>query len=366
MDAPEHPLPSPAAPPLVVALGVLTLAGVVGLIAVGRMWRAPPALVAAAVFFLPHLHALLAAAFFAAWWRWSSSRALLALWVAVLALGAALWGGSWSASAQPVEGAPLRVLTWNVHRLWGGPGEAADPGSCVAAVVREEAPDVAVFLEVSADDVARLRGELDLRCVHSDYLGTGRPRVGGLAVCARGPRASLLGGGGVPYSDGAAWRYVAAEVGVGDRVMNVVAVHLSPYGVGARRFRAELLEAARGEAGALAHLGASGQQTFKVQGAQAAGLLGRVERFRDPTLLAGDFNSTRDTALHTALRRHLTDAWDPGGRGFGATATLFGWVPLRVDYLYASREFAVQEATVLRSGCSDHLPVVVQLSLAAP
>ena len=51
------------------------------------------------------------------------------------------------------------------------------------------------------------------------------------------------------------------------------------------------------------------------------------------------------------------------GFGFGGTVHLFEWLPLRVDHIYTSADFAVREAAVLTAGCSDHLPVVADLVL---
>ena len=71
-------------------------------------------------------------------------------------------------------------------------------------------------------------------CVHDLFYGTdyhshlGTKR-GGLAVCTRGSRWSLVGGSAQRYTDGNDWRYVLTEVTSGERVVNVIGVHLHPY-----------------------------------------------------------------------------------------------------------------------------------------
>ena len=62
-------------------------------------------------------------------------------------------------------------------------------------------------------------------------------------------------------------------------------------------------------------LGRHGQRVQRAQSDQAIALLHRMGRLKDPTLVAGDFNSTRDAALHVGLRRHLTDTWERAGLG---------------------------------------------------
>ena len=42
------------------------------------------------------------------------------------------------------------------------------------------------------------------------------------------------------------------------------------------------------------------------------------------------------------------------------------WVPLRIDYVYASSDFQVVGSDVLDAGCSDHRAVVSRLNLEPP
>ncbi len=173
------------------------------------------------------------------------------------------------------------------------------------------------------------------------------PKHGGLATSTLGEAWRLRSGSGQRFVDDEDWYYVFAEVERGGEVLNLLAVHLYPYEVVAKELRT-----------------APGHIASVVQGQsdQSAALLARVERLSDPTVVAGDFNSTRDASLHAALREHLTDAWERGGQGLGGTVRLLG-LPLRIDYVYASEELAVSRASVLAAGCSDHLPVVADLVL---
>jgi endonuclease/exonuclease/phosphatase (EEP) superfamily protein YafD len=131
-------------------------------------------------------------------------------------------------------------------------------------------------------------------------------------------------------------------------VFNLLGVHLHPYELSMGRW---------------IDLSRRGEAVQRAQSDQSAALLERMGRLDDPTLVAGDFNSTRDAALHVGLRQTLTDTWERGGLGFGGTVRLLGWAPLRVDYSYASGEFAVIKSRVVEAGCSDHRPVVSDLVL---
>lgn len=340
---------------LLVALFAVTLAG--------RALFAPPAPIAALVLVLPYAYVLVAVLAFALWAVLPDRREPPVVLTLTLAAGIALWGPSWPARGEAAPGDPVEVMSWNLRRLWGGPDDGGDALECVARVIEAEAPDVLTLLEVSRDDVDRLRERLGLDCVHTNYVESAETHRGGLAACTRGPRWALRSGAPVRYVDHRDWSYVFSEVSGEGRVFNVLAVHLHPYPVSVRRLRTGVRELARGAPGELTELSRDGREVFKAQSDQAAALLERVRGFQDPTLVAGDFNSTRDAALHAALRRTLTDTWERGGFGMGATMRFLDVLPLRIDYVYASDAFAVLDAEVPEVGCSDHRPVVSRLVL---
>jgi endonuclease/exonuclease/phosphatase family metal-dependent hydrolase len=96
--------------------------------------------------------------------------------------------------------------------------------------------------------------------------------------------------------------------------------------------------------------------------------------------LAGDFNITHLNEGYAQMTKRLRDAWWEAGFGFGHTYPvdaqppgLVAWkygipVPqrlIRIDYVFASEEWAIASAQVLPStGGSDHLGVMVELGLA--
>jgi endonuclease/exonuclease/phosphatase (EEP) superfamily protein YafD len=347
-----------------VASGALVLACLLaaGVTLVGRYWSAPTAAVAALVTFLPYLYAALAASAFAAWTLFPDRRGPPAVMGVALAVAAALWGPTWGRGATVDEGDQVvRVMSWNLRRFWGGPADGGSPGACVAAAIDALDPDVLTLLEVSAADVKLLEAAAGMRCVHHPYRASTSDRVGGLAACTR--RAWTVTGGGQRFVDGEDWYYVRSEVTSGESVFNLLAVHLTPYDYAARRLTTGVKELTRGQADTLTELGRDGEVVFRGQADQTAALLERVRRFRDPTVVAGDFNSTRDTSLHRQLRQHLADTWERGGVGFGGTIDVADWLPLRIDYVYASPDFDVVSSTVPALGCSDHRPVVSELTL---
>lgn len=355
-EAPDPPAPSRLGT-LLAASAVALVIGLWGVTVGGRVIRAPPAPLALAITLLPWLYVGVMVYAFACWSALPDRRAFpIAIGVLLVSAGL-LWGPLWALGGERAEGAEVRAMTWNVRRLWGAEGDGGDPTRCVLQAIEDAEPDVLTLLEVSRADVDVLSERLGLTCAHSAYLGTGET-TGGLAACTRGDRVRLRAGEGQRFVDQSDWRYVFAEAEVEGRVFNVLAVHLHPYwplelsDVGAAVVRGRTEEVAR-----------AGEAVVEAQGAQSVALLQRVGRFEDPTIVAGDFNSTGDASLHVALRRTLVDAWQQGGRGWGATVAMSGWLPLRIDYVYVTDTFAVRSAEVAPARCSDHRAVVADLVL---
>lgn len=338
------------------------------LVAVGRVVRAPPAVVAAAVTFLPYLYAGSTALVFLGWAVFPRRRMLAACVVALVVFAALLWGPKWEVEPTGIGGEPVRVMSWNLRRLWGGPEDGGDAMRCAVDAIEIVDPDVLTLLEVSHDDVDQLETALGLDCVHHSYTETGGPRTGGLAACVRGADWRLRSGKAQRYVDRLDWYYVLAEFErslPGGPVFNLLSVHLSPYEYVAKKIHTSVKALRAGDPEALVEVSREGEGVVKGQADQSAALLERVDKFRDPTIVAGDFNSTRDSSLHATLRRKLKDAWEVGGAGFGGTVYLFDRLPLRIDYVYVSDQFRVRHTEIPEFGCSDHQPVVSDVVLGA-
>lgn len=349
---------------LVGFIGIGTVMGLAVATVLGRLLSAPPAFAAAAVAVLPFLYVTASIVLFGLWALFPDRRALPAALAVTVTLAAAIWGPIWSArpQASSEDGVPVRVMSWNLRRLWGGPDDGGDPHACAVAEIRRHEPDVVALLEVSAIDVEKLERDLGMQCAHHAYLSTSGAKRGGLAACSR-DAWSLKSGKGLRFVDDVDWYYVFAEMQREGRVFNLLAVHLSPYEYVAKKIRMGVRNLAQGDPNDLQALEKESIEVVRGQADQAQALIDRVARLQDPTVVAGDFNSTRDAALHASLREHLTDAWEQGGQGLGGTVSLFGWLPLRIDYVYSTADLPVAGAALPEAGCSDHRPVVADLVL---
>ncbi len=381
-------LPLPEAPPrkrsrlgclgwilLIWGLGVLW-----GVTVMGRVDTTPAAPLVIAVLLLPLLHLLATALLLLALLIPRRSRWLVLLVLLHLGLELSLRGEALEpflpGRAAPADARALRVMAWNVGRLgaFAQPDEprcapdAAREG--VLATIRAAEPEALVLLEISGRKLTGLAEDLGMSCEQIDYYGRGGKGTGGLAVCV--PSAGpwhITRSRDLPLPPG--WRYVFTEISDGERTFNLMALHVLPYGVTMREVERALRAAIDGDPGPLAAVLSQMEEAVATQVEQVAAVRSLVTGFEDPTVLAGDFNSTPDSAVHAALRRLLDDAWQQAGSGLGATRWVGGWLPLRIDYVYTTPELEPLAARTIdcrcegELRCSDHLAVEVELALGA-
>ncbi len=263
----------------------------------------------------------------------------------------ALWGPIWRQSPDDTSGVAVRLMTWNVRRLWGGPDDSGNARACLVREVLAANPDVLTLEELTAQDLDALTVDLGLSCAWDTYRArsTG-PKRSGLAVCTRGAWR-LDHGGAQPYVADDDWQRIDATVSRDDTTLRVVGVHLATLGV--------LDEPVNRLDQAVGRM----PKVFDAQAQQGRALQALATAERGPLVIAGDFNGTRDTPVHVGLRGVLRDAWDVAGDGYGGTVSLLGLLPLRVDHVYVSPKVGIGGIRVPVNGCSDHRPVVTDLHI---
>lgn len=351
--------------PLALGLAGLWLASALSVRAEPLPWHRAEAVLSVLSLVLPHLWlALLVVCVPLYFSPWRQFRVLLVLAAASMAW---MWGRSWAGWPQRgAEGAPeIRVATWNVARLgeFCGratcPTEEAEAMRCVGEALEAHRPDLLALQEVSLRRLKALEQALSWECrlssgqpAWTDYEGQGIEKHGGLAVCIpRGGdwRLRSVKHPGLPPS----WHYVFTEAQHADgTLINFLSVHFKPVSL---QQPGDLLADVRGTVRAVARANMAQQK-------QASQLLETTERFNDPTILAGDFNSTRDTRTHHGLRKAFVDTFAQAGWGYGTSRTFV--LPLRIDFIYASQpHFAVRSARHTASGCSDHRLVLSTVQL---
>lgn len=257
-----------------------------------------------------------------------------------------VYAGQFVPSSAKAGDEGLVVMTFNVRH-------SPARNQAIRSFVAAERPHILALQEVRRrqgdDDLLRLLASDGYTCEHRPYY---EGKSWGPALCARPPVVI----GQVQrrtYHARGRWSYLFAEAHCNDHTVNLIVPHLLSYRIDPVSSPGDLVELLRRV------------RRARIWHRQETGELLRLIRgFRDPTIMAGDFNSTPEHAVHTRIRRHLRDAFREAGWGLGTTFHFI--LPIRIDYIYTSPEIEVLESHVGPAGLSDHRPVLARVRLATP
>lgn len=260
---------------------------------------------------LPVIAGLLAAAAIGMWRR-RDHRTLAASAAGSMAV-AALWltTSFYPAPPRPNSG-EINLMLWNTAKR-----TLTSQG--ILTTIREESPDILVIIESGTrnKDLRPVKQALPQHEI--------REIAGNLLIAVRGTIAHAGGGN---YNDGLKW--AEAHVEVKGQPATLIVAHPHAHPMRPRnpgfRFLHSLLD--RNTSG--------------------------------PVILAGDFNTPRDSSLLDPIRKRFTNAFETAGAGFIET-----WpapLPLlALDQVWLSEGFRAVRCDHIHSWASDHKAVTVQL-----
>ncbi len=261
----------------------------------------------------------------------------------------------------------LRLMTWNVGRA----GELTpihfssfekkksidQKLECILSLMQHKQVDIIVLQEISNTRIRDLKNKVEIKCRFTDYFGLGHDELGGLAICIpHWSRWELLRTRGLPVLD--QWRTLLSEVKYqnSDQIINILNVHFT-----SPRINMSDLPPFRYDLSRLMN------QTFthlEKQDTQYQNISKLLYGFKDPTLIAGDFNSPPEANVHQSLKNDWIDVWAFNGTGIGATKYFGNLIPFRIDFIYAQKkQWYVKNSAIIPHYCSDHLPVYSELLL---
>jgi endonuclease/exonuclease/phosphatase (EEP) superfamily protein YafD len=90
-----------------------------------------------------------------------------------------------------------------------------------------------------------------------------------------------------------------------------------------------------------------------------------VDMASGPSIVVGDFNLPVESVIYERYWGDLRNCFSRVGFGFGYTR-ITRWVRARIDHVIVDSEWTVDRAFVGPDFGSDHLPMVVDIALAAP
>jgi len=104
------------------------------------------------------------------------------------------------------------------------------------------------------------------------------------------------------------------------------------------------------------------RQSFKVQQQQIDSLNLHIKNSKYNVILAGDLNNTSYSWAYKNVKNNLKDTFLEAGEGFGTTY-IFKKFPLRIDYIFADKNFKINSHQNYDVKLSDHYPIKATLEL---
>lgn len=103
-------------------------------------------------------------------------------------------------------------------------------------------------------------------------------------------------------------------------------------------------------------------ETFKMQQLQSELFLMHKKKSPYKMVVCGDFNNTAYSYVYKEIKGDLVDAFGAAGNGFGRTFD-FKYFPVRIDFILADKDFAINNFKTYNEKYSDHFPILTKISL---
>jgi len=102
------------------------------------------------------------------------------------------------------------------------------------------------------------------------------------------------------------------------------------------------------------------QNVFDIQYQQVIEFNSLSESNPYPEIICTDLNNNAFSRAYSEIQRSRVDAFLEKGTGFGATYN-FSFIPMRIDFIFASPELKIIDFETHTVKLSDHKPISVRL-----
>ncbi|WP_324721460.1 endonuclease/exonuclease/phosphatase family protein [Salinimicrobium sp. HB62] len=243
----------------------------------------------------------------------------------------------------------LEVLTYNVRQFnQYGWAEDIDIPQKIAGFIKDEDADVVAIQEY-------YKGELDIAnsFPHKFIHLKEKNAEFGLAIFSRFP---IIKSGSLDFPTHSNNNAVFADVVKNGDTVRIVNVHFQSFGV------KPTLENIEKEHSKRVFLGMG--QTFVRQQRQMQLVKDLVLSSPHPAVILGDFNNTAYSYIYRELKDiGFNDAYKEAGNGFGKTFELFGFLPMRIDFILSGEALQILTFSNHEVPYSDHFPITATLRL---
>lgn len=215
----------------------------------------------------------------------------------------------------------------------------------IMELIKNEGPDIISFQEYHPHE------NIDFSFYPYKYEELSGSRVQyGQAIFSKLP---IINKGSIKFPE-TANNAIFADVVKGKDTVRIYNVHLQSLGIDER---IEDLNKENSE-----RLIRSASVTFKKQQFQTELFNAHKKNSPYKSIICGDFNNTAYSYVYKQIKGDLNDAFEEAGSGFGRTYD-YKYFPVRIDFILTDSSFEVNSYETLDKELSDHLPIMINISL---
>lgn len=294
--------------------------------------------------------------------------AILVGWKSVTAFVALNWPGKRMAE-KPANS--INVMSYNVglFGLYREKNSAPTRDSIIAFVKRQQ-PDIACFQDFytsekpgdfnNREDLSR-EMKMPYRYFSSDFNRNGTQHWGSIIFS----RYRIIQSDKIKLSKGPlSESLIYADIEKDGDTVRIINMHLESYRFNEQDYNSIEKIKKQEDKGYVAakRIVVKMREAFIRRAKQADIVADFVKQSPHPIILCGDFNDTPASYTYFKVKGSLQDAFLKRGSGIGRTFASLS-PTLRIDYIFASKEFAIHHFQKINSDLSDHYPVMANVKL---
>ncbi|HKP32282.1 MAG TPA: endonuclease/exonuclease/phosphatase family protein [Chitinophagaceae bacterium] len=271
----------------------------------------------------------------------------------------------------------LRVITWNVHyldQMYRPNQQKQSQREPITNFLKQQNADVICMQEFFESQKPQFLANIEFMKKEfgmpyhffvDDYRQPKNVYQVGPVIFSKYPIVSTNRNEYSHSSLNAVESLINADIDVNGTIVRVYTTHLQSVVFRKKEYRNieriknvedSLLEASRSIVNKL-------KQAYTFRGGQARLVRQELNKCPYPLIVCGDFNDVPNSFTYFHIKGDLQDAFLQ--RGFGIGRTYASLSPtLRIDYMFASRDFKVLQCKKVELPFSDHYPVIADLELA--
>lgn len=271
-------------------------------------------------------------------------------------------------SNNPIATQSIKIMSYNVRDFdlynWSENEHSKEE---IFHTLKEKNPDIICFQEFYNDTTKEFNTIEQLKKIGYPYYFFTREVVlrgtdeWGIATFSKFP---IVNKGNImkqPFKTGYGkkpFKGIYTDIKIGDSTICVVNVHLQSLYFGKKEYEtiAEFKETQDLDEHGTRSIVTKLKTGFSRRTKQAEELKAFLDKQTKPVLLCGDFNDLPNSYVMNLIAENRKDAFLENRFGIGHTYN--GMIPfIRIDYIFASTNFDVQQFQIVDNKISDHYPI---------